>query len=84
MPISVSRATNLRRINAGMWGVFSVILLSITYLLSNMGLDNLRIAMIITMIATAGMLFNRGSRRLLIIPAIISLVFFMMALLLHK
>lgn len=79
MPISLSKAAGLRRIGAGLWGVFAVILLSITYLLNNMGLDNLRITMIILMIATAGMLFNRGSRRLLIIPAGLSLLCFLIA-----
>nr|ELR5133519.1 DUF1435 family protein [Providencia rettgeri] len=87
MPTSISKTTGLRRIGAGLWGVFAVILLSITYVLSNMGLDNLKITMItmiIMMIATAGMLFNRGSRRLLIIPAVVSLVCFLAAFVLQR
>ncbi|EJD6615694.1 DUF1435 family protein [Providencia rettgeri] len=84
MPTSISKTTGLRRIGAGLWGVFAVILLSITYVLSNMGLDNLKITMIIMMIATAGMLFNSGSRRLLIIPAVVSLVCFLAAFVLQR
>lgn len=84
MPTSISKTTGLRRIGAGLWGVFAVILLSITYVLSNMGLDNLKIIMVIMMIATAGMLFNRGSRRLLIIPAVVSLVCFLAAFVLQR
>nr|ELR5212623.1 DUF1435 family protein [Providencia rettgeri] len=84
MPTSISKTTGLRRIGAGLWGVFAVILLSITYVLSNMGLDNLKITMITMMIATAGMLFNRGSRRLLIIPAVVSLVCFLAAFVLQR
>lgn len=84
MPTSISKTTGLRRIGAGLWGVFAVILLSITYVLSDMGLDNLKITMITMMIATAGMLFNRGSRRLLIIPAVVSLVCFLAAFVLQR
>ncbi|HHR6228482.1 TPA: DUF1435 family protein [Providencia alcalifaciens] len=78
MGTSVSKATGLRRIGAGLWGVFAVVLLSIMYLLSNMGFAPLKVAMITLMIATAGMLFNRGSRRLLIIPAVMSLGCFLL------
>ncbi|KLN46063.1 MFS transporter [Providencia rettgeri] len=84
MPTSISKTAGLRRIGAGLWGVFAVVLLSIAYVLNNMGLDNLKIIMIIMMVATAGMLFNRGSRRLLIIPAVISLACFMMAFVLQR
>ncbi|HGN1707688.1 TPA: DUF1435 family protein [Providencia rettgeri] len=84
MPTSISKTTGLRRIGAGLWGVFAVILLSIIYVLSSMGLDSLRIVMVTMMVATAGMLFNRGSRRLLIIPAVISLACFLMAFVLQR
>lgn len=84
MPTSISKTTGLRRIGAGLWGVFAVILLSIIYVLSNMGIDSLKVIMITMMVATAGMLFNRGSRRLLIIPAVISLACFLMAFILQR
>ena len=84
MPTSISKTTGLRRIGAGLWGVFAVVLLSIAYVLSNMGFDNLKVVMITMMIATAGMLFNRGSRRLLIIPAVVSLLCFLMAFVLQR
>ncbi|MGG4610243.1 DUF1435 family protein [Providencia sp. Me31A] len=84
MPTSISKTTGLRRIGAGLWGVFAVILLSIVYVLSSIGLDSLRVVMITMMVATAGMLFNRGSRRLLIIPAVISLACFLMAFVLQR
>ncbi|MFB9998639.1 Protein of uncharacterised function (DUF1435) [Providencia rustigianii] len=84
MGTSVSKATGLRRIGAGLWGVFAVVLLSIIYLLSNMGVDPLRVLMVTLMIATAGMLFNRGSRRLLIIPAVLSLACFLLAFILRS
>ncbi|EFB71029.1 hypothetical protein PROVRUST_07911 [Providencia rustigianii DSM 4541] len=74
----------MRRIGAGLWGVFAVVLLSIIYLLSNMGVDPLRVLMVTLMIATAGMLFNRGSRRLLIIPAVLSLACFLLAFILRS
>ncbi|MEQ4675648.1 DUF1435 family protein [Providencia vermicola] len=84
MPTSISKTAGLRRIGAGLWGVFAVVLLSIAYVLSNMGFDNLRVVMITMMIATAGMIFNRGSRRLLIIPAVVSLLCFLMAFVLQR
>lgn len=84
MPTTLSKATGLRRIGAGIWGVFAVILLSIAYLLSSIGLENLKIVMIVMMVATACMLFNRGSRRLLIIPAVISLLCFLIAFVLQS
>ncbi|MGV2470334.1 DUF1435 family protein, partial [Bacillus subtilis] len=40
--------------------------------------------MVTLMIATAGMLFNRGSRRLLIIPAVLSLACFLLAFILRS
>lgn len=80
MPASLSKSTNLRRSTAGLWGVFVVILLSVIYLLSNMGLNSLKIITIVTMLATAAMLFNRGSRRLLIVPAVIALLCSLVAL----
>ncbi|EKT53645.1 DUF1435 family protein [Providencia sneebia] len=74
MPISVSKNTQERRIITGLWSVFAVIFLSVIYLLSNMGIDNVKIAIIVAMLTTIAMLFNRGSRRLLIVPAIITLL----------
>lgn len=80
MPTSVTKSTYLRRSTARLWGVFAVILLSVIYLLSNMGLNSLKAVTIVTMLTTAAMLFNRGSRRLLIIPAVIALLCSLMAL----
>lgn len=80
MPNSVTKSTYLRRSAAGLWGVFAVILLSVIYLLSNMGMNSLKIVTIITMLMTVAMLFNRGSRRLLIVPAVIALLCSLVAL----
>ncbi|WP_368877460.1 DUF1435 family protein [Providencia vermicola] len=83
MPINVTKSAYLRRSAAGLWGVFAVILLSVIYLLSNMGLNSLKIITIVTMLATAAMLFNRGSRHLLIVPAVIVLLCSLIALVLQ-
>lgn len=80
MPTSVTKSTYLRRTTTGLWGVFAVIVLSVIYLLSNMGLNSLKIVTIVTMLTTAAMLFNRGSRRLLIVPAVIALLCSLVAL----
>ena len=70
---------SLRRSRAGLWGILAVVLLSVIYLMSKSGIENLKIATVVAMLLTAGCLFNRDSRHFLILPAVFALLFSLMA-----
>ncbi|KLN97803.1 DUF1435 family protein [Moellerella wisconsensis] len=83
MTIKASQSISIRSNSPGLWGVIAVVLLSIIYLMSQSGIDHLKIATVIAMLLTAVMLFNKSSRLFLILPAVLALAFSLLAFSVH-